>query len=105
MPNARVELTWRWTTIEMRMSDLLVLRRTVEAYADTSGAHSASSVMVWLNEFVLHFSSYEFQDFRTLVIDSAENLPRQTVRWADLKVRIEPHNPAYHNGQTQLSLS
>jgi hypothetical protein len=40
------------------------------------------------------------------LIDTAvENLPRRTIHWVDIPMRLEPHKPGHHNGCSRFSIN
>ncbi len=101
--DSNITLTWNYYVIEMRMVDLLVLRQTLDEFSAENS--QPQSVLIRLNELTLNFTSDEFSEFHALVCQAAAELPRQIVRWADLKITIHPHQANRQNGLTQFSIN
>lgn len=102
--NSHIELNWDWVTIYLRTADLLVLYQTLDDWFEQDGIW-AEAYTVWMGEDRLTLAEDELDEFYELVQTAVDKLPRRTVRWIDIKMRIEPHVPGWHNGPSQFSLN
>lgn len=100
-PDSYVSLRWGLYALEMRMVDLLVLRRELDDFSAETGWQQ--TVLLQLNGLALNFTVPEIEAFHALVRNAAARLPRQTIRWADLDLTIRYHAPIDHNGLTHFS--
>lgn len=119
-----IELAWDRVVVQMRVTDLLVLDRTLRAWiaadldadwhADADGDFSPTDFSptedrpAWqllpvdctqpyilsLNQQCILIKEQELIGFCALVADAVEQLPRRTVRWAELDVQLLPLSKA-----------
>lgn len=101
LPSSHVALKWDIFQLEMRVADLIVLHESLDDWqldADWSPAYT-----LWLNLEPFFFKQPDFVAFCNMVETAFQQLPRRVVRWADLRVRIEPFQVGFQNGLTRYS--
>ena len=91
LANKQVELCWDQVALAMQMTDLLVLNQTVRAWMDIVEREWVEIYRLTLNDCVLFIHSDDVCGFCAMVQAAAEQLPRRTVRWADVTVRLAPY--------------
>lgn len=91
LANKQVELRWDQVTLTMRMVDLLVLHQTLHTWLDTVDREWVEIYRLTLNDCVLFVHSNDVYGFCAMVYAAVEQLPRRTVRWADVIVRFVPY--------------
>ena len=84
-----VELSWDWTLIHLRQSDLIALDDALKGSADLIGWQSEQQYTLWLDDNPLHFNWADLLCFRDLVATARAALSRQCVRWVDVAIRLE----------------
>lgn len=91
LQNRQVRLHWDRLIIQLRMADLLVLNHALQTWMDDVDRVWASTYVVALNEYKLFLDSNAIYHFCAMVAEATQQLPRRTVRWADLTVTITPY--------------
>ena len=84
-----VQLSWDWTVIHLRQSDLIALDDALEANADLVGWQAEQRYTLWLDDNPLHFTWADLLCFRDLVAAARGSLARRCVRWVDVDIRLE----------------
>lgn len=91
LANRQVELRWDQVAVLMQMADLLVLYQTLRVWLDTEEREWVEIYRLTLNDCVLFIHSDDVDGFCAMVQVATEQLPRRTVRWADVAVRLAPY--------------
>lgn len=95
LQNRQVRLQWDRIVLQLRMVDLLILNRALHAWLDDPQRAWSRTYVVELNEYKLFIAGEDLYHFCAMVQAASEQLPRRTVRWADLTVTITPYGAPY----------
>lgn len=101
--NRQLDLQWDYLIVRLQMSDLLVLQQALQRWELEMGWDFAAGYLLWLDNHSVSVSRQDAESLNRLLAEAAAQLPRQVVRWANLQVRLEPHQPNWHNGLSQFS--
>jgi len=91
LQNRQVRLCWDHVVLQLRMVDLLILDRALQAWIADPMREWARTYVVALNEYKFFLEGEALYHFCAMVQAASEQLPRRTVRWADLTVTISPY--------------
>lgn len=91
LQNRQVRLQWDRIVLQLRMVDLLILNQALHAWLDDPQRAWARTYRLALNEYNLFLTGEDLYHFCAIVQAASEQLPRRTVRWADLTVTITPY--------------
>lgn len=91
LANKQVELNWDHITLSMQMADLLVLNQVLRKWMEAVDREWVEIYRLTLNDCVLFIHSDDLYRFCAMVQEAAEKLPRRTVRWTDVTVRLAPY--------------
>ena len=104
LPSSYVALHWDWTTFEMRTADLIVLKQSLsDWFRHPQIEMEFYALYMGDNYLVLSYS--DLIDLYQLLSDAVSRLPRQIVRWADMKISIQPLSDNYFVTQGRFSLN
>lgn len=91
LSNKQVELCWDRVTVSMQMADLLILDQTLHTWLETADWDWEEIYRLSLNDCVLFIYGDDLYRFCTMVQEAVAQLPRRTVRWADVTIRLAPY--------------
>lgn len=91
LSNKQIELRWDQVILSMRMADLLVLNKELRTWMEAVDREWVELYRLSLNDCVLFIRGDDVYRFCALVQEATEQLPRRTVRWADLTVQLAPY--------------
>lgn len=91
LANKQVELRWDQVTLSMQMADLLVLHQTLCTWMATADWDWVEIYRLSLNDCVLFVYGDDGDAFCAMVQAAVAQLPRRTVRWADVTIRLGPY--------------
>lgn len=91
----QIELLWNGTSVPLRVADLLVLDKALQAQMGDVNRPWATTYALVLkapvpNECRLFIEHDELYELCAMVHEAAEQIPRRVVRWADLEVTLVP---------------
>ena len=84
----QVELSWDRIRMCLRTTDLIVLNNALRAWMDDPDRDWAQTYSLVLNDCTMFIESDDLYRFCAMIDEATDQLPRRTVRWADLRVRI-----------------
>jgi hypothetical protein len=105
LENGQVELRWEQVVLRMRTTDLIVLNNALQNWMEKLDREWAQTYSLWLGEYVMFIQWSDLHSFCAMVNEASEHLPRRSVYWADLKVRIEPFGAGHANNSSGFSLN
>lgn len=91
LPNQQVELVWDHLIMVMRLPDLIVLNNALRQHMEDVNREWVEIYRLSLNACVLFIHGDDLYRFCDMVQEATEQLPRRTVRWTDLEIRLAPY--------------
>jgi hypothetical protein len=88
--NSHVELVWDKVVVSLRQADLVVIHTTLRQWMSEGERDGVATYLLTLNQCRIPLAAVDLYHFCSMVEDAVAQLPRQSVRWPDLEVHIEP---------------